>query len=62
MFYKEMVMIIHETIGITTDGILDKGLIHLLEKYLLVTIGIKDFISSIPPGSYVVNGIIETDS
>jgi hypothetical protein len=37
-FYKEMVMMIHETIGITTDGILDKGLIHLLEKDLLVVI------------------------
>jgi len=37
-FDKQMVMIIHETIGITTDGVLDKGLIHLLEKDLLVVI------------------------
>jgi hypothetical protein len=37
-FYKEMVINIHKTIGITTDGILDKGLIHLLEKDLLVVI------------------------
>jgi len=51
-----------KTIGITIDGILDKGLIHFLEKDLFVTIGIKDFISSIAPGGYVVNGIIETDS
>ena len=61
-FYKEMVMMIHETIGITTDGILDKGLIHLLEKDLLVVIWIEYLIPSIPPGGDVVNCIIETDS
>ena len=58
-FDKEMVMIIHETIDITTAGILDKGLIHLLEKNLLVIIGMEDLLSSISPGGYVVNGIIE---
>lgn len=57
-----MVMIIHETIGITTDGILDKGLIHLLEKDLLVVIGTEYLIPSIPPGGDVVNGISKTDS
>jgi len=37
-FDKEMVINIHKTIGTTTDGILGKGLIHLLEKDLLVVI------------------------
>jgi len=58
-FYKEMVMIVHEAISITTDGILDKGLIHLLEKGLLVVIRMEYLFPSIPPGSDVIHGIIK---
>jgi len=40
-----MVMIIHNT---TTERIFNKGLVNLLEKYLLFIIGIKYLIPSFP--------------
>jgi hypothetical protein len=61
-FKKEMVMIVHETIGKAGKRIFQTGIIDLLKKYFPVLIIIENRFSPITPGSYMVDCILKGKS
>jgi len=58
-FKKEMVMIVHETIGKTDKRIFQTGLIDLLKEYFPVLIIVEDMFSSVSPGCDMVDCILK---
>ena len=58
-FKKEMVMIVHETIGKTDKGIFQAGLIDLFKKSFPILIIIENMFSSVAPGRDMVDCILK---
>jgi hypothetical protein len=58
-FNKEMVMIVHKTIGKTDKRVFQTGLFDLLKEYFPILIIVKDIFSSVAPGCDMVDCILK---
>ena len=54
---KNMIMVIHQTIGIAAYKIFFKSFTHLYKKDFFVSFGVIDIITPISPRGYMINCI-----